>query len=88
MSDTNGSTERIRQVVLLGHDRGGSGISERGGGGGGGLLITIHEAGEGSGAEPQPPTLFYYIMRKTLTVVWDLQGHTYVPGREGTAATY
>ena len=38
--------------------RGGSRISEKGG-----FLINIHEVGEGEGAEPQPPTLFYYIMR-------------------------
>ena len=43
------------------YSRGGSRISEKGG-----LLINIHEEGEGSGAEPQPPTLFYYIMRTTL----------------------
>ena len=39
-----------------GKGRGGSRISEKGG-----LLITIHEAGEGSGAEPQPPTLLFHV---------------------------
>ena len=43
------------------HCRGGSRISEKGG-----LLINIHEWWRGSGAEPQPPTPFYYIMRTTL----------------------
>ena len=48
-------------MVLAPYPRGGSRISEKGG-----LLINIHDAGEGSGAEPQPPTLFDYIMRTTL----------------------
>ena len=40
-------------MVFCGDSGGGSRISEKGGG----LLINIHEAGEGSGAEPQTPTL-------------------------------
>ena len=50
-----------KSAIVRTANRGGSRISEKGG-----LLINIHEAGEGSGAEPQPPTLFYYIMRTTL----------------------
>ena len=42
-----------RQIATASKSRGGSRILEKGG-----LLINIHEAGEGSGAEPQPPTLF------------------------------